>query len=633
MRLVRTLLVILGLCSAWGIALADEALTLNANIGFGGYYRPQTLVPIAVTLTNNGDTIHGEFRVTTQSERVFSGHYTMPVTIPHGANQLQFLYITPQIFARDLAVEFWSHGTKLTSVALSNCQEIADSGRLLVVSGGNGASFNYLGTQQIHPDKPTPTPRPWDVASQTRGNPYQANMGQANAKNTGILSVAYVDRAHLPDNPEAYGSVSVLALMSDTTENNLPESVQEALPQWVATGGHLLIAGGGIAARLQSPFFTRLLPLQHGKPLADAQLSFIRHNGGQAVSAHLGAGRVTALSYDPDMETADLDVAKFYVTLFKPEPSMPASVLLHQNIDTAIMVRNLQPPNLMLIIVYLLVYLVMLVPVNYFVLKKIDKREMAWITTPIIVLLFTLGAYGIGYVTKGHRLVLNQISVLETSGAQHAAEAVSEMLIFSPSRTSYDLDLGENGLFAGEINRDENNNNNNYYNGPNQPPPPSSDFNFVDTAGKLEMRDISVNMWDFRQLSMVHSVNLQGGFATALTSAAGAATGTITNNTPFHFAHCELLLNGGVIAEFALDPQQTVTVDKVLSAHQLPTLNEDQKHMYEALQPSVASALSAKPELQKGMVLFGYTTDPLCQARLSGHAPTANLSLFVVHLP
>ena len=240
------------------------------------------------------------------------------------------------------------------------------------------------------------------------------------------------------------------------------------MPQWVATGGHLLIAGGGIAARLQSPFFTRLLPLQHGQPVADADIS-TSPNGGQAVTGHLGAGHVTALNYDPDMEPTGSAVTKFYAKLLTLEPSTPASVLLHQNIDTAIMVRNLQPPNLLLIIIYLLVYLVTLVPVNYFVLKKIDKREMAWITTPIIVLIFTLGAYGIGYATKGHRLVLNQISVVETNGAQHAAEAVSELLIFSPSRTSYDLDLGDNGLFAGEIDRDENNNGFNNYAVPGQP--------------------------------------------------------------------------------------------------------------------------------------------------------------------
>lgn len=619
MRLIHTLLLVMGLCCAGGSVMAAETLALNATIGFGGYYRPHTLVPIAVTLTNDGETVRGELRVTSTTERVFAGHYTVPLTIPHGANQRQFLYVTPRMFAKDLAVECWSHGAKVASASLSNCQEIYDTGRLLVVAGGNGASFNYLGTQQIHPDHATPAPRPWDVDSPQRGNAYQPNNAF-----TGTMSVAYVDRALLPDNPEAYGSVAVLALMSDTTENNLPAGVQEALPQWVATGGHLLLAGGGVAARLQAPFFTALLPSQHdGQPLADATAQHSPH-GGVAITGHYGAGYVTALNYDPDMESGGAADAKFYATLCTQEPGTPASVALHQNINSAIMVRNLQPPNLLLIIIYLLVYLVTLVPVNYFVLKKIDKREMAWLTTPVIVLVFTLGLYGIGYATKGHRLVLNQISVVEMDGAQHAAEAVSELLIFSPARASYDLDLGENGLFAGEIAREDDNGSRNFNAATTSP---DADFHFVDTAGKLEMHDIDVNMWDFRQLSMVHSVNLHGGFSSTLRATPGIA-GAITNNTPFHFAHCDLYRDGAECAEFPLDPGQTVTVENVLHAHLAPTLTVDQQHMYEALHAQATNVLDTKA---KGFVLIGYTTDLLSQARLNSQAPTTNLSLFVVH--
>ncbi len=645
MRQVRILLAIMALLSGCGLALAGDTLALSAAIGFGGYYRPHTLVPIAVNIQNNGDTLHADLLVTSQTEGVFAGRYDIPVTIPRGANQLRFLYVTPQKFAKDITVECWSHGEKIAEAPLTNCQELNDTGRLLVVTGGSGSAFNYMGVQTIHPTRNTPAPRPWDFDSQTRAQNqgFQMNRGGPVPQGpggipglTGILSVAYVNRNLLPDNPEAYGSISVLALMSDTTENNLPAGAQDAIPLWVASGGHLLVAGGGIPSRLQASFFTRLLPLQHGQPAAGADV-LTTPNGGQAVVGRVGAGYVTALNYDPESEPQERHTAAFYQQLFTREPSSPAAVLLQQQLDSAIMVRNLQPPNLLLIIVYLLVYLVILVPVNYFVLKKLDKREMAWVTTPVIVLLFTLGAYGIGYATKGHHLVLNQISVVETSAGQPSAEAVSELLIFSPERTSYDLDLGDTGLMATEINRDDANGNGNNYRTPYQQEAElSSAFSFIDTGGKQSVRDIGVNMWDFRQLAMAHTVNLQGGFADQLIPAhPGAtprATGTVTNNTPFHFANCALYCDGAQVCEFSLDPQQTVTVEKMGSAHQTPLLNEDQQHMYDSLQPQVAGLLSGKPELAKGFTLFGYTTDTLCPVRLSGHAPTTNLSLFVVHL-
>jgi len=626
MRKFQILLTVISLLAGCGIAFADNALTLKATIGFNGYYRPHTLVPIQVDIKNDGDEIHGEFRVTSQTDKTFSHHYVAPYTIPRQTEQHPFLYVTPQAFANDITVEYFKGGERIATCILNSCQELYGTSRLLVVVGGNGSSFNYMGSQQVQLNKPNAIPRPWDLGAPIRQQSlgFNGNPGNPNNSN-GFLQVAYIDKAKLPDNPEAYGSISTLTLMSDITENTLPAGAQEAIPLWVASGGHLVVAGGGITSRFQAPFFAKLLPNS-----ATTNSVMRASNGGQATTRPLGAGKVTALNYDPDMATAN-NLAAFYKKLFTKDPDNPASIDLHDTINQAVMVRNLQPPNLTLIIIYLLVYLVTLVPLNYFVLKKIDKREMAWITTPIIVLLFTLGAYGIGYATKGHRLVLNQMSVVETSANQTMAEAVSDLLIFSPSRTTYNLDLGENGLLAHELSHDDDSS----PMGNTSQQFISSASTTVDTNGKLEMRDIGVNMWDFRQFAMAHEINLQGGFTAHLTANAPGtsprAAGTITNNTPYRFQHCELYCSGTKVAEFALDSKGSVTVEK-MSGTQVPSFNnEDEKHMYETMQAKAANTLCTSQQGNE-FLLLGYTTDTLLQTKLSGHAPTTTLSVFVVHL-
>lgn len=627
MRQLRILLVIVGLLYGCGLALAAANLTLTATVGYGGYYRPGTLVPLAVKINNVGDELRGEFHVTSRVERALH-HYTFPFTVPRDAKQLKFLYITPHNFVNDLTVEFWCRGEKLAETTVANSQELYPTSRLLVVVGGNGSSFSYAGSQQLQLHKSTPTPRPWDFGADQREQIRGQYMGRgATTRNTGVLQIAYADRTQLPDNPEAYGSISTLALMSSVTENTLSAGAQEAIPLWVSTGGHLLIAGGGITSRFQAPFYAKLL---HTTSSADL---LVNNGGGQASTSRLGNGFVTQLSYDPDtMLTSDWQTTgPFYKKLFTKDADSPASVQLNSAINQAIMVRNLQPPNLTLIVIYLLVYLVTLVPINYFVLKKIDKRELAWITTPAIVLLFTLGAYGIGYATKGHRLVLNQVSIIETTAGQPIAEAVSALLIFSPARTSYNLDAGDKGLLVSEVNRNEDAQYSNFQ----QTSPITAPLSFVEDDAKLQVRDIGVNMWDFRQFATLHQVNMQGGITANLHKGdpgiSPRATGTVTNNTPYRFTHCELYCDDALVAKFSLDPKQTVTVEKMGTQH-TPKLSEDEQHMFDNLQPQIPTLFNAANPSTKGLVLLGYTTDSFLPTRLSNHAPTTTLTLFVVHL-
>ncbi|MHB9134711.1 MAG: hypothetical protein ACYDBB_26870 [Armatimonadota bacterium] len=633
MRQVWILAVMMGLLCLAGMVYAAPTLTLTTTVGYNGYYRPRTLVPVIVDVQNDGGDISGEFHVSASRKEALADRYVSLVTIPKGAKQRHFLYIIPQVFSQEITVEFWSKGKQEVTSTFTRCQELYDQNRLLVIVGGSGSSLSYLNSLSITASEYI-MPRAWDFGGwfiwQQRGGGGPRHYGRSGPAGTrgatGVMHLAYVPGDMLPDNPEAYGSITMLALMSNITENTLADAAQKAIPLWVANGGHLLIAGGGVAARLQAPFFTSLIPTKGETLTVD---------GGKVIAAPYAAGRVTALKFDPDAVVADdwHNAATFYSKLMARDPRTPLTFALNDALNRSTLVRNLRPPDLKLIIIFLLIYLVMLVPVNYFVLKRMDKRELAWLTTPAIVLVFTVGAYGIGYMTKGHRLVLNMVSVMEMTGKMKSAEATSELLIFSPSRTNYRMSLGDDGLLVREKQSDQEMYA--YGGGYRQPGDQRvAPLNIATTGNRIELDNVRVSMWDFRQFVLAHRVNMGNGFTTTLQAGQPAtaprATGSITNNTPYRFELCELYADGSQVATFAMNPGQTVIVNQASAA--TPKFNEDEQYMWESVKDSVRAQFSGNGALAKGMVLVGYTRNLDTGLRVNRTTPTAKLGVVVVHL-
>jgi hypothetical protein len=63
---------------------------------------------------------------------------------------------------------------------------------------------------------------------------------------------------------------------------------------------------------------------------------------------------------------------------------------------------QLQTPPTSVIAWFLALYVFFLVPVNYFVLRSLDKRELAWVTVPVIAVAFSIVSYAAARSIKGN---------------------------------------------------------------------------------------------------------------------------------------------------------------------------------------------------------------------------------------
>ncbi len=93
------------------------------------------------------------------------------------------------------------------------------------------------------------------------------------------------------------------------------------------------------------------------------------------------------------------------------------------------------------LVFYLLLYIIVIGPVNYLVLKRRNRRELAWATIPALVVLFSGIAYLTGFQLKGNEAIINQMSVAIGAIDSDNLQVQSILGLYSPRRNTYDIVL------------------------------------------------------------------------------------------------------------------------------------------------------------------------------------------------
>ncbi|MGH2768623.1 MAG: hypothetical protein ACRDIF_06685 [Actinomycetota bacterium] len=184
----------------------------------------------------------------------------------------------------------------------------------------------------------------------------------------------------------------------------LAPGLRQHLLDWVVSGGRLLVAA-------RTPQDLDWLPesgrseLAGGKPLLGGRATYLQAGLGEVIVVSEALG---ALSQDKDFWQKILRPSRFAIT----RPDLGG---FDQGIDFDL-INNLARRlggsiRLSWFIFFLLAYLVAVGPANYLLLRRMRRREMAWVTIPALSLAFTFLAYGLARGTRGG-LALQQASVV-----------------------------------------------------------------------------------------------------------------------------------------------------------------------------------------------------------------------------
>jgi hypothetical protein len=424
--------------------MAADGLTMEATALLDGHARTGQWMAIDVHLVNDGPAITGELRLAGGAQG--RTRFSTPVDLPTQSDKVYRMYIQPPAFGRELDVALVDGATTIATVKTTFT--IHDATQLVVgiVAERPG---EIIGSLDLLPD----------------------------VNNVAPLTIA-LDPTDLPERVEAWSTLDRL-IWQDVDAARLTTAQLDALRGWVAGGGRLVIAGGTSGPSSLSAFPDQLLPYRPSTttdvaastlvgllgeipddatdlPALTGELAAGRAlatSGDRVVAAELpyGAGNVTIIGFDPTVDwIAESNIGEGLWRRLLPARTAGGPIIGDdsQLVSAASQLPSLALPPIGGLIALLGAYILLIGPINYLVLKRLDRREWAWVTMPVLIVAFAVGAYGFGSLLRGSDLIINEVAIVR--GAPGATEGTAQIYlgVFSPTRGSYQLRVPGGALLS-----------------------------------------------------------------------------------------------------------------------------------------------------------------------------------------
>ena len=109
---------------------------------------------------------------------------------------------------------------------------------------------------------------------------------------------------------------------------------------------------------------------------------------------------------------------------------------------------QVQPMSFWSIAGLMLLYVVLISPLDYLLVKSLKRFNLAWLTFPTVVILSSVGAYRLARTVKGNDLLVNQVDLVDVDMQSQVVRGTSWLTVFSPQSATYDIAFQPQSLDA-----------------------------------------------------------------------------------------------------------------------------------------------------------------------------------------
>ena len=422
----------------------DSGITLDVAVGFDSIYKGEYWLPVEVTAANTGPAVEGYVEINVpRGAGSAPSTFRSPISLPTQSNKRVTLYIKLDNGASniDLALR-QNDGTLVADVNSGTLSRITDSSHLLyAVVSPDAAEFTFL-----------------ERIPGSRSN----------------ASVAFLTLEDLPETAVAWNALDVL-IFNDADTSQLTSEQRTAMEVWLHNGGQLIVTGGanwqktavalsdllpvtidgsrsvedlpGLRERIGIPFRDPGPYVVATSSLRSGELIFRQDDLPLLARQSIGRGSVYFLALDPrlaplldwDGSEAIWAAIASRVPLGNSWSSGPQNV--YAATEAVSSLPSLTLPSILQLLAFLLVYTIVVGPLNYWVLKRRNQLERAWVTIPVLVIIFSGVTYFTGFQLRGNDTIINQLSVAYSQADGEQADVYSLLGLYSPQRKNYDLTL------------------------------------------------------------------------------------------------------------------------------------------------------------------------------------------------
>ncbi|WP_291753362.1 hypothetical protein [Lysinibacillus sp. UBA5990] len=553
------------------LAQAAASLEVKATAGISGKAKYQSVVPLQVTVKNNGPDFSGDMAINSSNSYEAASALVVPIDIAAGEEKTFTFYL----------------------------DGLADNGYsdadLFAFYEGNiekGKKIAYKGTKRLQSNFLDPTST-FVYTLTDKSDRLSALLRLSSfvpQNNVEIFNINQLKDYTFPEDEQGLAMANVI-VVDEIAIADLAQKQQEALLKWVQDGGTLLL-GASDQVDATAGIFKDYLPMSLSQEMTSISAETLtKLSGGgiftQPISIHtatnhegslpvltennivlaskkkIGSGEIIQTAFSlGDQPLASMDGYAALLAKLIDIQSISQQGMMSQGQSPLDQIsyelRNINElfPSFEVSVSYMLIviilYIIIIGPVLYFVLKKIDKREHAWWIIPVFSIVLSIGLFIVG---AKDRVVQPQVQ-------QSAFYKVNE----DSSLNGYYVEsilTNRSGDFI--VNTDKNTTavamrNYNNFTGTVGDLHESSYIKENANGSTLTLRDL--NYWSVQSFGGKTSAQNIGKMDVDITLKNEKLTGTIKNNFPFELKDVTLISGVKEVKLGDIKANGTLQVDK-----------------------------------------------------------------------
>lgn len=344
-------------------------------------------------------------------------------------------------------------------------------------------------------------------------NPYfnAAENSDETEYNT-LSNLSDLDHEVFPEHWAALDALDVV-VGYDLTSLGLGDHQYQALVNWVRQGGELVVVSNGVPTEYRGTPLEQILPLSPTDIASEKDRIRVR--------GALKPGTGILVGSEGEEVLLERDVLKgkvYYVTIPILEPEVLGegeTELLWRHVfdkqpsynngpHTFSMMKSipeLPRTRAAWVALFVILYGIIVGPVNLTILRKKDKMLWSFVTVPVVAIVFAGSAYVVNRVIRPSTPVLRELGYLTLQVDQKVGYAESEQLLFSPDGQVFTVSANSATFFETSAN------NYSAFGGP-----PREFGLYKQTAEGGLQSTLKMGTWDIQRFQARSSIELESPF-------------------------------------------------------------------------------------------------------------------------
>ena len=552
---------------------AEPRLDVGLKVGFNGAFNRSCWVPAKVEITNHGNGFSGNILITlkgckgwscSEEDKIPFRSYTYPISL--SANE-----------------------TKEASIPLRISDNIS-SLRFQILSVDK-----VLYEKEITPD--------FDALSGnlvivlTKHKERFAQLAQISDEKERVPRLIFAEPETLPEEWISYESLSSI-IFNDIDISLLTPAQIEAVLAWTHSGGSIILTYDFCSVERNLRFLKRILPgnilgrekltapenlsaeVTGDKNIIQAatilrtdlpqELAIISDKGKNIITrCPIGLGSLVLIGFDSEAVTFESGNVRRASYNFLSKYFIPGGTYISK--WNAYGERDILLPKIVrvsflkkYIISFLILYVLILGPLNYLLLKRLDKREYILVSVPLVVILFVALVYFIGFKLRGKETLLSYHESVFMNPGEKLLLPEAEMGVLAADRENHCIFVNDFNVCVREPIEDAWDEYEHIGRFP---------INIHRDKEVLSISGIYPNLWSMRFFNLRTYRYLEESLEGCITLKEGNLVGEISNNFPFPLKNCWLLckwnryelgdLGSGQSRKFSFMPEPPVETEKL----------------------------------------------------------------------